>query len=251
VIHVKGSRFLNDIEIDNNGNIYTSDTAQSAIYYIDGKTRTSSLLINGLEGRQTVSTTRMAGSMWPLGRTDSILKTGPSRSRAVFTISRLATNRTTDRAARDRALDGVEEFSPNRWFISSNSEGELYLIDSEKGTKTLLIDNATNIADIGYDRVKKLLSMPLMKLNEVRIYTVEENNSGESPAQTDINCGTLYIPHRDCSSDDQGAGRIPRPALIPAAILLLIVYGLMKAKRWGWFPPSYRPLSPSCLRLCF
>lgn len=174
MIPVKGSQYLNDVELDNNGNIYISDTQQSAIYYIDAKTNKSAVLIKDLEEAPNglyYKDNRLYVASWAYRLDPKDWSFQEPGSFFYINLSDKVVNHIQPRKI--GALDGLEEFTPNRWFISSKNDGKLYLIDSEKGTKTLLIDDAVDVADIGYDKVKSLLSLPLMRLNEVRIYMVK------------------------------------------------------------------------------
>lgn len=164
-IPVKGSEFLNDIELDDKGNIYVADTKQSSIYFVDGKNFRSSVLIKNFEEAPNglyFKNGRLYVSSWAHN-----MKPG-----SLFYV--LLSDKSTVMLEPKEigALDGLEEYSDYNWLVTSKNEGKLFLVDVKAGKKKLLLDNVTDAADIGFDKSKKLLMVPLMKVNEVRVYNI-------------------------------------------------------------------------------
>lgn len=171
-ISVKGAEFLNDVEVDDNGNIYASDTKRSSVFIISGRTRKVSALLkdmdeapNGLiykDNKLYVASWahKLNPKDWSFKKPGSFIYVSlPKKSVHSIIPAPLG------------ALDGLENISDSLWVLSDKTGGRIYLVDSENGERETLLENVADVADIGYDKKLGLLLLPLMKSNELQIYS--------------------------------------------------------------------------------
>jgi hypothetical protein len=157
VIHrypIEGSKFLNDIAVDANNNVYISDLDDSTIYrYADGKVTKwiSDELLNGVNGLCVVGDTLYAGV-----------------NQAIFAIL-LKTEQLKQWSAIDCGIDGLEA-DGNGGFIYSDWQGHIYHHSYGKVAR-LIVDTTgkkVNAADIEFDG--QFIYVPTFFDNRVMCY---------------------------------------------------------------------------------
>jgi hypothetical protein len=156
-IPVEGSRFLNDITIDGNGNIFVSDSDTHKIHLLkDGKISTY------------YETLTRPNGLLALGSDLLILDSG--------SLIRLSADKkaTTIAEGLDKSTDGIEQVKPGEYIVSSWA-GAVYYVKTD-GSKELILDTraeGSNTADIGYDAQKKIVYVPTFLKNSVVAYQLK------------------------------------------------------------------------------
>ncbi|WP_421944244.1 SMP-30/gluconolactonase/LRE family protein [Pedobacter sp.] len=145
--------FLNDITVDNKGNIYVSDTRTNKIHLIsNGKSELY------LENVTAANGLKYSGSeLYVLAGTE-LIKFNSKKERIVIATGL------------EKPGDGLE-LLPNGDFIVSCWAGIIYHIKAD-GTKTKILDvqGKMNTADIGYDDKSKTVYVPTFNANSVISY---------------------------------------------------------------------------------
>jgi hypothetical protein len=155
-IPVKGTTFLNDITVDQQGNVFVSDTRLGTVYKIkDGKVK---LYLDKLPN---------ANGLKAVGN-DLYILSGP-------TLVKADQNGKTTVIAKGLASegDGLESLGKNSFLVSC-WQGLVYEIKMD-GTVIQLLDTRTekiNTADIGFDAKKRIMFVPTFFKNSVIAYQV-------------------------------------------------------------------------------
>jgi len=152
-ITIPNAVFLNDLTVDDKGNVYVSDTRTNKIHFIkNGKIELY------LENVTAANGLKYAGNeLYVLAGTE-LIKFNSKKERSVI-ATRL-----------EKSGDGLE-LLPDRNFIVSCWAGIIYHIKAD-GTKTKILDvqGKMNTADIGYDDKSKTLYVPTFNANSVIAY---------------------------------------------------------------------------------
>lgn len=156
-IPIEGTVFLNDITIDQKGNVFVSDTRLATVYKIkDGKAELYLEKLTSANGLKAVGN-------------DLYILSGP-------TLVKADENGKTTVIAQGLASggDGLEPLSKDS-FLASCWAGLVYEIKMD-GTVTQLMDTRNekiNTADIGFDAKKKIMYVPTFLKNSVIAYQVQ------------------------------------------------------------------------------
>jgi len=155
---IEGAKFLNDLTVDPDGNLYVSDSETGLIHKIS-------------DGKPTVvieKRTRPNGVLWYNNRLYFV------DAGALFCQN---TDGTITEIAKDmeRSTDGIEPLGNNHFLISS-WVGAVYYVNSVGTVKELLNtkDLKINSADIGYNAKDKVVYVPTFAGNRVVAYKLEE-----------------------------------------------------------------------------
>jgi sugar lactone lactonase YvrE len=159
-IYVEGAQALNDITSDKRGNIYVSDSKTKKIHKIDGAKLNVTIYLDSLKGPngllfvdRTLYYTD-AGGFYKLGKD----------KQKILIVDGL-----------EGGTDGIEQIDEENFLVSCWS-GTLWHINL-KGEKKLLLDTRStqmNVADIGYDKEKKIVYVPTFWKNSVVAYQLTQ-----------------------------------------------------------------------------
>lgn len=156
-INVAGSTFLNDITIDNKGIVYVSDTRVNKVYGIENGKVT--ILLENLKG---------PNGLFSIGDDLYILDNGAllkmSKDKKVTTIA----------DGMEPSTDGLETVDGHDFLVSC-WVGAIYYVKAD-GSKQKLLDTQTqkiNSADIGFDRVKRIVYVPTFLKNSITAYELK------------------------------------------------------------------------------
>lgn len=156
-IPVSGAIMLNDLEVDENGVVYVTDTRAGKVYRIEGD-RPSVFLENipGANGLMAIGT-----DLYVAG-TASFLKV--TADKEVTYIGE----------GYENGLDGIVMLSKDE-FILSNYRGMLYYVQANGNKQVLLDTRSIKIAanDISYNKKTKILYVPSFGTNRVIAYLVK------------------------------------------------------------------------------
>jgi sugar lactone lactonase YvrE len=165
------AKFLNDVAVDKDGNIYVSDFLDDAIYRLaDGEfsvwVRDEALQEpNGLhveEGRLVVGAW---GEM-----TDGFATEVPGHLKTVDLKTRAVASLGNGKSVGN--LDGVEPDGNGSYFVSDWYNGGLFRIDAS-GNADKLLTLEQGSADIGVIPAKNIVLVPMMKNGTVRAYQIK------------------------------------------------------------------------------
>lgn len=156
-IPVDSAQFLNDITVDEKGNVYVSDSRTKKVHLIrDDKVTT---LVHGLKGPNGLLATPSAFYILDAGQMLRLEKNG----------------QLTPLATIAKGTDGIEQVSKKE-FVVSCWDGEIYLVNTDNGTAVKMLDTKDrhlNTADIGYDPKKKIVYVPTFYGNTVAAYQLK------------------------------------------------------------------------------
>jgi hypothetical protein len=158
---VEGARFLNDISIDEKGNVYASDSRSGKIYrFANGK---AELYFENADIKSTNGVLAQkdalyfvdfqSGDFYKLDWNKQLTKVGTAATGG----------------------DGIVSVGKNEFIISS-WHGEVYFMDANGKAFKLLDtkDQKLNTADVGYDAKNKILYVPTFFGNSVMAYTSQK-----------------------------------------------------------------------------
>lgn len=161
---VKGSSYLNDVAVANDGTVYFSDSNTSSIYALRGGTTVETVMDADV-------TLGYVNGLYVNG--NSLMLTG-MKSGEVYSLD-IATHNVQKVAEGIGAGDGVEKYK-NGWLVS-NWNGEVWYISSN-GETTEVLDSQEaklNSADIEVIEEKNMLLVPTFFGNTVSAYELVQN----------------------------------------------------------------------------
>ena len=173
-IDVPGARFLNDVAIDESGNVYVSDMLTSKIHRWDGTQLEEFVSGDEFESPNglLVVGDQLYVAAW--GLTDNFETETPGRLYHIDLESRDQTMITPDPTGN---LDGIELLSaadadPLTFVVSDWNAGKLFSIDVNGNVKEILQDSK-GTADVAFHRDDRLLLIPQMQANKLMAYKVD------------------------------------------------------------------------------
>jgi len=155
---IDGAKFLNDLTVDDKGNLFVSDSETGLIHKIsDGKPEVF------IEKR-----TRPNGVLWYNNLLYFVNAGAFFRQNQDGSITEIA-------RGMESSTDGIEPLGNNNFLVSSWI-GAIYYIKNDGTVKELLNTKAQKInsADIGYNAKKKVVYVPTFAGNRVVAYKLEE-----------------------------------------------------------------------------
>jgi len=161
---IDGIQFLNDVAIDNVGNVFVSDTRTSEIYKLDKEGDFSLWLAdtaldnpNGLLIQDSIMYVASWGSQPNGGRVSRI----DMKTKSIDSISTIIGN-----------LDGIRPYDKNSMIISDWNSGKIHLIDYY-GNTIQVLQVGQSVGDIAYIKEKDLLLLPMNKQSRLLFYSVK------------------------------------------------------------------------------
>ncbi len=159
-----GIKFLNDVAIDNAGNVFVSDTRTSEIYKLNKEGDFSLWLAdvaldnpNGLLLQENIMYVASWGSQQEGGRVSKI----DMATKSIDSISTIIGN-----------LDGIRPYDKNRMIISDWNSGNIHLIDYNGNTE-IVLQVEQSVGDIAYIKEKDLLLLPMNKQSRLLFYKLK------------------------------------------------------------------------------
>lgn len=163
-IPVEGSKSLNDITIDNEGNIYISDTGKSSIFR---KSKDSGEIIEWINSEEL----EHPNGLLAVGNdlmVSSWGKENPGPFKKVNITSKEISNISESGIGN---LDGVQLTENNNFLISDWQSGKIYLI-TPNGDQKEILTSEKSAGDILYLPNQKKLVLPMNFQNEVWFYSI-------------------------------------------------------------------------------
>lgn len=159
-IVIKGSEFLNDISISQDGVIAVSDMNKKIVHFIKGGKVVRSVSSDDFN--------YVNGLYW----NGDVLLAGTSG-----TIYKITADSDTPQKCIENTggVDGLEKVSDNT-FVVTDWSGRMQLVSKDKEPVVLLntTDKGINAADIGYNAGEKIIYVPTFKHNTVAAYKLVE-----------------------------------------------------------------------------
>ncbi len=156
--------FLNDVAVDDSGNLYISDSGKHIIYrYSDG---TVTEWLKNSEIRNPNGLHVLGGRLIVGNNGDHCLKAVDCETKKVATITNLGPG----------IIDGIQSDDQGNLLVS-HWEGKIYRINPEGGVEMLLDVSVpkTNTADFAYFEEKGLIVIPTYTSNRVLVYRLNHN----------------------------------------------------------------------------
>lgn len=183
-----GSAFLNDVVLDNQGNIYVSDTITNTIYKLDGNNNnnnnnnnknTSSLQawlqspqLSGPNGLHVDNTKNklIVASLGALTKPGAGIKVVDLKTKTITTLGKEGTTSPFG------GLDGIEsDTTDTHYYVTDNPAGKVYIVNANgTGYGTLIDLHTQGAADLGFIPSQSTIIIPLMKDNKLVAYKLAE-----------------------------------------------------------------------------
>jgi DNA-binding beta-propeller fold protein YncE len=167
-ISIKGAKFLNDIAIDSNGDVYVSDMLASRIHRI--RNQKAEIFVQGPQWESPNGLMISEGVLWVAAWG---MNTKPDFSSAklgnLYRIDLRTKQKTPVTAEPLGALDGLERDADGNLLVSDWKAGKVYSIGKD-GMPRVVLEGLTNPADIGYIPESRVLLVPQMGANRVTAF---------------------------------------------------------------------------------
>ena len=177
-----GSTFLNDVALDDQGNIYVSDTVTNTIYKLDANAKNSnstslqawlqSTQLKGPNGLHfdNVKNRLIVASLGDMNKPGAGIEVVDLKNK---TISSLGKEGTTSPFG---GLDGIEsDATETRYYVTDNPAGKIYTVNADgTGYATLMDLHTKGAADLGFIPSQSVIIIPLMQENKLVAYKLLE-----------------------------------------------------------------------------
>ena len=177
-----GSTFLNDVALDDQGNIYVSDTVTNTIYKLDANAKDSnstslqawlqSTQLKGPNGLHldNAKNRLIVASLGDMSKPGAGIEVVDLKNK---TISSLGKEGTTSPFG---GLDGIEsDATKTRYYVTDNPAGKIYTVNADgTGYATLMDLHTKGSADLGFIPSQSVIIIPLMQENKLVAYKLLE-----------------------------------------------------------------------------
>lgn len=164
-------QFLNDVAVDQNGNVYVSDMRSSSIYRVDAQNNYnkwhSSLDLESPNGLLAVGNDLYIAGWGSAGSENSEGNTQGRFLKVDISTKKIEKITTLPQGN----LDGIQVFDDNHFLVSDWRKGTIMKI-SKSGDVTFFMKSEPSLGDLLYLRDKKILALPLNRQNTVELYNV-------------------------------------------------------------------------------
>lgn len=169
---VEDAKFLNDLAVDDSGNIYVSDMLGNTIYRLENNELTTWLQDDSLQHPNGLSIegSNLLVAPWGKDLQDDFSTKVPGHLLSVGLgdkkISTLGSGKPVGN------LDGLEPDGNGGWYVTDWIAGGLFRVNNE-GEAVLLLDMNQGSADLGVINDESTVLVPMMMDNKVIALTVE------------------------------------------------------------------------------
>ena len=176
-----GSVFLNDVVLDNQGNIYVSDTITNTIYKLDGNNNNNasslqawlqSSQLSGPNGLHVDNTKNklIVASLGAMTKPGAGIKVVDLKTKTITTLGKEGTTSPFG------GLDGIEsDTSDTHYYVTDNPAGKVYIVNANgTGFGTLIDLHTQGAADLGFIPSQSTIIIPLMQDNKLVAYKLAE-----------------------------------------------------------------------------
>ncbi len=158
-IDVEGAKFLNDIAIDDQGNVYISDSQNNLVYMLSN----DSIVGIWAEGLKGANGLYIKNNKLLVGCSDRLAAVD-LKTKEITTLAEVDT----------RMIDGLKPAANG--YITSDWYGKVYFLDVKKDTMYAMLNypnEKKNAADLEYIPEQNLVFIPTFFDNRVEIYRFE------------------------------------------------------------------------------
>ena len=177
-----GSAFLNDVALDDHGNIYVSDTATNTIYKLDASAKDSnntslkawlqSPQLNGPNGLHFDNSKNrlIIASLGEMSKPGAGIEVVDLKNKNISSFGKEGTTSPFG------GLDGIEsDATGTRYYVTDNPAGKIYSVNSDGAEYITLIDLHTQgAADLEFIPNQSMIIIPLMQENKLVAYKLVE-----------------------------------------------------------------------------
>lgn len=177
-----GSAFLNDVESDNQGNIYVSDTITNTIYKLDGDYNSNNISslqawlqspqLNGPNGLHVDNSKNrlIVTSLGEMSKPGAGIEVVDLENKTITTLGKEGTSSPFG------GLDGIEsDTMDTHYYVTDNPAGKLYIVNANgTGYGTLIDLHTKGAADLGFIPSQSIIVIPLMQDNKLVAYRIAE-----------------------------------------------------------------------------
>jgi len=170
-VQISAAKFLNDVEIGDDGTVYVSDMADPNIYMLQGNN--TQVFLSGEDLQSPNGLILHDGKLvvggWGIGMKPdfSVKKKG-----GLYSVD-LKTKNISKLSGALGNLDGLEYEKDQRWLVSDWIRGDVFRYDAKTKKKTMLLKKLKGAADIGYIAEKRMLLVPEMNVSKLHAYELK------------------------------------------------------------------------------
>src|SRR5215210_4873338 len=171
-----GSKFLNDVASDNQGNIYVSDTGTNTIYKLDTNLKNNTSLQVWLQSPELNSPNGLyvdnnknkliVASLGDLSKPGAGMKIVDLENKTITTLGKEGTTSPFG------GLDGIESDTTGmHYYVTDNPVGKVYTVNADgTGYETLIDLQRQGTADLEFIPGQNMIIIPIMQDNKIVDY---------------------------------------------------------------------------------
>jgi hypothetical protein len=177
-----GSTFLNDVAVDDQGNVYVSDTVTNTIYKLDASAKDGnntslqawlqSTQLKGPNGLHidNAKNRLIVASLGDLSKPGAGVKIVDLKNKAINSLGKEGTTSPFG------GLDGIEsDATETHYYVTDNPAGKIYTVNADgTGYATLNDLHTQGAADLGFIPGQNVIIIPLMQENKLVAYKLLE-----------------------------------------------------------------------------
>ena len=177
-LNAPGSAFLNDVAVDNQGNIYVSDTVTNTIYKLDRDANNSnnttlqawlqSPQLNGPNGLHVDNSKNrlIVASLGEMSKPGAGIEVVDLKNKSISSLGKEGSTSPFG------GLDGIEsDTTETHYYVTDNPGGSLYDVNANgSGYSTLIELGTQGTADLGFIPSQGIMIIPVMQDNELVAY---------------------------------------------------------------------------------
>jgi len=166
----ENARSLNDVAIDQEGNVYVSDMGNSSIYKLDRKGNFEEWL-NTSELQTPNGLLFNEGDLYIAGWASDATKDSENPMGGFMKMANSSDS--IEKLTKELGnLDGIQKYDDDSFLVSAWNSGDIYKISKAGDVKSIL-KVEKSVGDILYVREKNMLALPMNFQNKLMIYSYE------------------------------------------------------------------------------